>query len=139
MDCECRLSYCQMIRVMYDGFFFLMIRRPPRSTRTDTLFPYTTLFRSAEVDDLEAVALEHDADDILADIVDVALDRRHHDLALALRARLLRRLDEGQQMRDRLLHHARRFHDLRQEHLARSAQVAEIGRASCRERVCKYV
>src|SRR3546814_19898410 len=27
-------------------FFFLMIRRPPRSTRTDTLFPYTTLFRS---------------------------------------------------------------------------------------------
>src|SRR3546814_10199785 len=31
------LSYC---------FFFLMIRRPPRSTRTDTLLPYTTLFRS---------------------------------------------------------------------------------------------
>src|SRR3546814_9836182 len=27
-------------------FFFLQIRRPPRSTRTDTLFPYTTLFRS---------------------------------------------------------------------------------------------
>src|SRR3546814_4624261 len=27
-------------------FFFLMIRRPPRSTRIDTLFPYTTLFRS---------------------------------------------------------------------------------------------
>src|SRR3546814_9363925 len=27
-------------------FFFLMIRRPPRSTRTDTLFPYTTVFRS---------------------------------------------------------------------------------------------
>src|SRR3546814_2709778 len=28
--------------------FFLMIRRPPRSTRTDTLFPYTTLFRSED-------------------------------------------------------------------------------------------
>src|SRR3546814_14091555 len=27
-------------------FFFLIIRRPPRATRTDTLFPYTTLFRS---------------------------------------------------------------------------------------------
>src|SRR3546814_15166120 len=27
-------------------FVFLMVRRPPRSTRTDTLFPYTTLFRS---------------------------------------------------------------------------------------------
>src|SRR3546814_16047868 len=32
-----------------DVFFFLMIRRPPRSTRTDTLFPYTTLFRSPAV------------------------------------------------------------------------------------------
>src|SRR3546814_12386456 len=31
---------------VYRGVFFLMIRRPPRSTRTDTLFPYTTLFRS---------------------------------------------------------------------------------------------
>src|SRR3546814_20261358 len=31
-----------------DLFFFLMIRRPPRSTRTDTLFPYTTLFRSLQ-------------------------------------------------------------------------------------------
>src|SRR3546814_4750003 len=31
---------------MFFLFFFLMIRRPPRSTRTDTLFPYTTLFRS---------------------------------------------------------------------------------------------
>src|SRR3546814_11590467 len=30
-------------------FFFLMIRRPPRSTRTDTLFPYTSLFRSLRV------------------------------------------------------------------------------------------
>src|SRR3546814_16197961 len=34
------------------GFFFLMIRRPPRSTRTDTLFPYTTLFRSPLFDGL---------------------------------------------------------------------------------------
>src|SRR3546814_14309748 len=31
--------------------FFLMIRLPPRSTRTDTLFPYTTLFRSRPADD----------------------------------------------------------------------------------------
>src|SRR3546814_3860730 len=33
-------------RVLFLFFFFLMIRRPPGSTRTDTLFPYTTLFRS---------------------------------------------------------------------------------------------
>src|SRR3546814_13316936 len=35
-------------------FFFLMIRRPPRSTRTYTLFPYTTLFRSLRCLMLEA-------------------------------------------------------------------------------------
>src|SRR3546814_6585618 len=34
-------------------FFFLMIRLPPRSTRTDTLFPYTTLFRSAVTLDID--------------------------------------------------------------------------------------
>src|SRR3546814_13220492 len=42
-------SYCVVFDILYYliCFFFLMIRRPPRSTRTDTLFPYTTLFRSA--------------------------------------------------------------------------------------------
>src|SRR3546814_5715298 len=39
------ISYLLMFIV-----FFLMIRRPPRSTRTDTLFPYTTLFRSRDFD-----------------------------------------------------------------------------------------
>src|SRR5216110_3744338 len=32
-------------------FFFLMIRRPPRSTQAHTLFPYTTLFRSRDLDE----------------------------------------------------------------------------------------
>src|SRR3546814_6769060 len=40
MSCDCTYSF------LFSLFFFLMIRRPPRSTRTDTLFPYTTLFRS---------------------------------------------------------------------------------------------
>src|SRR3546814_11808770 len=35
-----------------------MIRRPPRSTRTDTLFPYTTLFRSRHADELLAIHLQ---------------------------------------------------------------------------------
>src|SRR3546814_20825247 len=35
-----------MTSFVFISFFFLMIRRPPRSTRIDTLFPYTTLFRS---------------------------------------------------------------------------------------------
>src|SRR3546814_17180116 len=37
------MSSCTLVHL---HFFCLMIRRPPRSTRTDTLFPYTTLFRS---------------------------------------------------------------------------------------------
>src|SRR3546814_6847985 len=49
---------------MYKLFilFFLMIRRPPRSTRTDTLFPYTTLFRSLVA--VGAQAAEEPIDDI---------------------------------------------------------------------------
>src|SRR3546814_10954773 len=35
--------------MVWSCFVFLLIRRPPRSTRTDTLFPYTTLFRSCGV------------------------------------------------------------------------------------------
>src|SRR3546814_3378680 len=42
MMCDLLMMYYSMI------LFFLMIRRPPRSTRTDTLFPYTTLFRSTQ-------------------------------------------------------------------------------------------
>src|SRR3546814_11532424 len=40
--------YFQIVYIFFCifGIFFLMIRRPPRSTRTDTRFPYTTLFRS---------------------------------------------------------------------------------------------
>src|SRR3546814_10005916 len=40
------VSYASLFNSFYCYFVFLMIRRPPRSTRTDTLFPYTTLFRS---------------------------------------------------------------------------------------------
>src|SRR3546814_12913961 len=41
------MLYCVCLYTSVDVLFFvLMIRRPPRSTRTDTLFPYTTLFRS---------------------------------------------------------------------------------------------
>src|SRR3546814_16776707 len=36
------------LTIVFLSFFFLLIPRPPRSTRTDTLFPYTTLFRSAQ-------------------------------------------------------------------------------------------
>src|SRR3546814_13629932 len=41
-----RKTYLKQTCRYFAGIFFLMIRRPPRSTRTDTLFPYTTSFRS---------------------------------------------------------------------------------------------
>src|SRR3546814_19172154 len=61
---------------MFDGvyicFFFLMIRRPPRSTRTDTLFPYTTLFRSIRLTfDSVARVIDHvEAQRLATDPVD---------------------------------------------------------------------
>src|SRR3546814_12123157 len=45
------LSIFFLCFVFFFFFFFLMTRRPPRSTRTDTLFPYTTLFRSGNIYD----------------------------------------------------------------------------------------
>src|SRR3546814_1476593 len=54
-----------------------MIRRPPRSTRTDTLFPYTTLFRSLTPHRLDRFATE-----LGAQIVDVDLDCVAADLFL---------------------------------------------------------
>src|SRR3546814_15490390 len=47
--------------------FFLMIRRPPRSTRTDTLFPYTTLFRSSQT----GMSVHLDIERLFAQKVDV--------------------------------------------------------------------
>src|SRR3546814_15207321 len=45
-----------MLSISFCVFCFLIIRRPPRSTRTDTLFPYTTLFRSMRPECIAAVA-----------------------------------------------------------------------------------
>src|SRR3546814_21194499 len=50
-----------MIVFFFTYFFFLMIRRPPRSTRTDTLFPYTTLFRSPSAEQNGLLGEDEDA------------------------------------------------------------------------------
>src|SRR3546814_8164958 len=66
-----------------------MIRRPPRSTRTDTLFPYTTLFRSPLADDREGDA------PVIAGGRDeqphIVRERRHAVLLHKLRAREIER------------------------------------------------
>ena len=80
-----------------------------------------------EVDDVVVVALQHHADDVLADVVHVALDRGRDDQALAalLGGLVLLGLDERDEVCDSLLHHPRRLHDLRQEHLAVAEQVTD--------------
>ena len=81
--------------------------------------------------DLVVVAAEHDADDVLADVVDVALDGGDHELALRL-ARAAGRLErqllgfhERLEIGDGALHGARALHHLRQEHLAGAEQLAD--------------
>ena len=83
---------------------------------------------------LVIVALEHDADDVLADVVNIALDGGEQDPAgrLALREPqlLLLFLHERHEIGDRLLHHPRRLDHLRQKHLARAEQIADDVHAS---------
>src|SRR3546814_5711367 len=55
-------------------FLFLMIRRPPRSTRPDTLFPYTTLFRSKQVGRTNRRGHVRGRDEVLARIAETLLE-----------------------------------------------------------------
>src|SRR3546814_16145486 len=109
-----------------------MILRPPRSTRTDTLFPYTTRFRS--IDWLALLAGRADVEE-LAQIKD-AVDANY---AQPLHHRRLRHIVE-------LLRGGHRPHadDLWSRLRpwwgdGERAWLFEIGRASCRERVGQYV
>src|SRR3546814_12963859 len=107
-----------------------MIRRPPRSTRTDTLVPYTTLFRSGALRGTLRLAGPRNAPDIEADLTGSGLEYGDYAAAsLVAKGRLPWHRGNGT--------------------LALSAQgvnagialdsVQEIGRASCRARVCQYV
>src|SRR3546814_13912896 len=100
----------------YYVFFFLMIRRPPRSTRTDTLFPYTTLFQANAV---YARALG----DIQATI-NGSLEYNHSRSLQGLPG-ISVTLPAGNPYSP--------FDD------DVTPNRYEIGRASCRERVCQYV
>ena len=87
----------------------------------------------AQVDHVVVVAAEHHADDVLADVVHVALDRGHDDPALrapglgqaGLDRRLLLRFHEGLEVGHRPLHRAGALHHLRQEHLAGAEEVTD--------------
>src|SRR3546814_15037376 len=107
-------------------FFFLRIRRPPRSTRTDTLFPYTTLFRSVLARTREAgqVSLEG-----TPDLLPVLKEAGVVDAGGAGFLLLL----------DALLHVVDGRDVPPPPDAPAGAAEREIGRASCRERGCKYV
>src|SRR3546814_11997733 len=98
-----------------------MILRPPRSTRTDTLFPYTTLFRSTQFALTEFLAEGH----FLRHL------RYMKTLYRQRRELLQRHLDPAVAID--------RFAGLTAIALLPYGTDDEIGRASCRERVCQYV
>src|SRR3546814_17731475 len=108
-----------------------MIRRPPRSTRTDTLFPYTTLFRSGDPG-LAAARWPH--------VGEFRLPHRHlFDDGAGM---LLVHVDDDGFIR----FFAPAAFAFAQDHLVAAdrqletlAEHRQIGRASCRERVCQYV
>src|SRR3546814_11142347 len=117
-----------------------MIRRPPRSTRTDTLFPYTTLFRSPE--DLDTVLLFQ-----LATMQDVSplekLDAK--GFLTHARDRVSAFCAKAKQL-EQSLNHAiglNRYAQIPEgaplQNLGQTMMDGEIGRASYRERVCQYV
>src|SRR3546814_15019425 len=109
-----------------------MIRRPPRSTRTDTLFPYTTLFRSLATMPMDCVGMMQGDDEkslpcqqmTVACLAGMgclplfALDSRSSSVAEMVSTDLLLILPS---------------------YPALYGRSAQIGRASCRERVCQYV
>src|SRR3546814_13585066 len=97
-----------------------MIRRPPRSTRTNTLFPYTTLFRSYPGDPGERFLVRN-----------VVAAVRFSDAVEAIQV--------GQPHCCANLDHLAVGAGVDNIVIALEAEVAKIGRASCRERVCQYV
>src|SRR3546814_15825052 len=106
-------------------FFCLMIRRPPRSTRTDTLFPYTTLFRSYKH------ICQRLADDKNNTVVFIT---KREGLDLPNIAKVLYKPQrEPAESTHRYLRETERG-ILHGQEVAR-----KIGRASCRARVCQYV
>src|SRR3546814_20629400 len=112
-----------------------MLRRPPRSTRTDTLFPYTTLFRSGLVRLVREL--------LAADALD-AQDRwlQTFDRGRSMSLLLFEHIhgesrDRGQAMVDLIAAYRKNGFELSAKELPDS--LPQIGRASCRGRVGTYV
>src|SRR3546814_15086006 len=107
-------------------FFLIMIRRPPRSTRTDTLFPYTTRFRARDGEAADRAAVGRAA-------AFTSAARPLNDLA-GLFEKDAAGFSENCPPRRA---HEKRDLQLLLKRMNLSGN--KIGRASCRERVCQYV
>src|SRR3546814_17647721 len=117
-----------------------MIRRPPRSTRTDTLFPYTTLFRSPAAPAI--VADQPVAQRLLRIFLELRIKRGAHPQAAgidAVRAVLGLFAETVDQLAPhRLDDIATDAIELAQPLAHRAARLRKTVRALCRERVCQY-
>src|SRR3546814_19063552 len=119
-----------------------MYRRPPRSTRTDTLFPYTTLFRSEPVDGPHE---RHHGD--LVEVVGRLSPTGEAPGAVARQPEVVlhelvpqRGVAGATQLREPLLFDRPLIgHVGWKTSSGVGSGTSEIGRASCRERVCQYV
>ena len=83
-----------------------------------------------EIDYLVVVTLQHDANDVFADVMHVAFDRGHDYARLRFRARRFFRFHEWHQIRHRFFHDAGRLHHLRQKHFAGAKQIAHHAHSS---------
>src|SRR3546814_13895915 len=113
-----------------------MIRRPPRSTRTDTRFPYTTLFRSiaAHFTADHALAVRSKAESYRASgLVERDLIASSRNETGALEAATLKPYARGTTF---VRSDSRNAQGL---HFIPPKGSTQIGSASCRERVCQYV
>src|SRR3546814_14560760 len=103
-----------------------MIRRPPRSTRTDTLFPYTTLFRSFE-DFCHRTGLRLEYEGELVEKLPLIQRWLNRILALPIA------------IQNAIFDEYLGLVETRIDAAKKAGTFDEIGRASCRERVCQYV
>src|SRR3546814_17403956 len=113
-----------------------MIRRPPRSTRTDTLFPYTTLFRSlAQYEYLFINALTHSRHGIPN--LELRIEEAPADF-VQLVSLLYRRDDSGEDPPELRIPEGRDMQEIG-SNVYPVLDKLKIGRASCRERMGHYV
>src|SRR3546814_18605159 len=115
-----------------------MIRRPPRSTRTDTLFPYTTLFRSTRMTIARTINQCQMLNEPMTESPSRMWPRSFLDVAgCAETARQL--IAEILQRQTTVRHQHQRVEPQVSEFMHDLTVIVEIGSASCGERVCQSV